>query len=96
LATGGQDIESNLALACRACNLRKWKFVEGQDPETGTNIRLFHPRIDLWKSHFQFDGTIGKIAGLTPIGRATVERLQINSATQVTARRQWSRIGLLP
>jgi len=32
----------------------------------------------------------------TPIGRATVLRLGLNSAAQVAARRQWTRLGLFP
>ena len=30
---------SNLALACLACNARKWKFTEGSDPQTGRSVR---------------------------------------------------------
>ena len=36
------------------------------------------------------------MVGRTPIGRATVMRLGLNSAAQVTARWQWMRLGLFP
>ncbi len=36
------------------------------------------------------------VRGLTPVGRATVSRLQMNSPLQLEARRQWMRLGLFP
>jgi hypothetical protein len=91
---GGNDA-SNLALACRSCNLRKGSRIGGIDPVSGTEQRLFHPRQDLWNDHFQLDLTSGEIVGLSAIGRVTVVVLEINSAVQVTARQLWIRIGLV-
>jgi hypothetical protein len=91
---GGSDESANWALACRACNLFKSDHVEGADPHTQTTVRLFHPRVDVWREHFHIEVATGTISGLTPIARATVERLRINSAAQVAARRQWIRLGL--
>lgn len=34
--------------------------------------------------------------GITLVGRASVERLKMNSSTQRTARLQWIRLGLFP
>ena len=92
---GSQD-ESNLALACRACNLFKSNHVEAADNETRTTVRLFDPRRDNWDDHFHVDADQGLIIGITPVGRATVERLKMNSSTQRTARLQWIRLGLFP
>ncbi len=92
----GPDAESNWALACRSCNLFKAAHVAGRDPESGSEALLFHPRREQWTEHFQVDAESGRIVGLTPIGRATVVRLQMNSAAQMAARRQWIRLGLFP
>jgi hypothetical protein len=92
---GSQD-ESNLALACRACNLFKSDLLETIDSETLTTVRLFDPRHENWDDHFRVDAETGSIGGISPVGRATVERLKMNSSTQRTARLQWIRLGLFP
>ena len=80
----------------RACNLYKATHVSGSDPESHTIVRLFYPREDRWEDHFQVAPESGEMVGRTPIGRATVMRLGLNSAAQVAARRQWIRLGLFP
>lgn len=92
----GLDSESNWALACRSCNLRKAIHLNGVDPESQAIARLFHPRHDRWVEHFRVAMESGGIEGLTPVGRATVARLAMNSATQIAARRQWMRLDLFP
>jgi HNH endonuclease len=96
VARGGEDIITNWALACRACNLYKAAHVSGSDPASEAVVRLFHPREDQWEDHFQVASESGEIVGRTPIGRATVAPLGINSAAQVAARQQWMRLGLFP
>jgi len=59
-------------------------------------IRLFHPREDQWEDHVQVTPESEDIVGRTPVGRATVVRLRLNHEAQVTARRQWMRLGLFP
>jgi hypothetical protein len=93
---GGTEAETNLALACRACNLCKAVHTSGTDPETLAAVPLFHPRKDPWERHFEADASSGEIRGLTAIGRATVAQLDMNSQLQVTARLQWMRLGLFP
>ncbi len=95
-ARGGEDAVTNWALACRSCNLYKAIHVSGPDPDSDAVFRLFHPREDQWEDHFQVAPESGKILGRTPIGRATVARLGMNSAAQVAARQQWMRLGLFP
>lgn len=92
----GEDIDPNWALACRACNLYKASHITGNDPVNQETIRLFHPRTDQWNDHFHIATESGEIEGRTPIGRATVARLGMNSTAQVSARRQWMRLGLFP
>jgi hypothetical protein len=95
-ARGGPDDDANFALACRACNLLKADALTGSDDATGIVVPLFHPRRDSWPDHFRVDPESGLIAGLTPTGRATVARLQMNRPLQLAARRQWARLGLFP
>jgi hypothetical protein len=92
----GPAEERNLALACRACNLRKSDHLTGTDGETGSTVRLFHPRQDRWDEHFEVIPETGLIQGKTPIGRATVDRLEINNLVQQEARKQWMHLGLFP
>ncbi|MDJ0799267.1 MAG: HNH endonuclease signature motif containing protein [Calothrix sp. MO_167.B12] len=96
LSRGGVDSEDNLALACRSCNLRKGNRVNGIDSQSNTEVRFFHPRLDLWENHFQADTTSGIIIGQSPIGRTTVNSLEMNSQPQVTARKLWIGLGLFP
>ncbi len=93
---GGADAEFNLALACRSCNLHKGTRISGIEPESDTEVRLFHPRQDQWDDHFQVDSETGTLAGKTPIGRVTIACLEMNSQAQVTARQLWIRLGLFP
>ena len=75
---GGSDDLDNLALACRRCNERRYNFIAGLDPETEEIVPLFHPRRHNWADHFVWteEGTI--VSGITPIGRATCIRLDLN------------------
>ncbi len=93
---GGTDEFGNQALACRSCNVHKGIHIEGKDPDTQTAIRLFDPRQDRWEQHFQVDATVGVLVGRTPIGRATIGRLQMNASAQILARRQWTLVKIYP
>jgi len=73
---GGQTILGNLALACLHCNRHKGPNIAGTDPTTGAPVRLFHPRVDVWKEHFEWMGAI--LAGRTTIVRVTIQVLAIN------------------
>ena len=96
ISRGGVDAESNLALACRSCNLRKGTRITGTDPESQTEISLFNPRADEWSDHLQANTESGWLAGTTPIGRVTTICLEMNSRTQLTARQLWIRLDLFP
>jgi hypothetical protein len=47
---------------------------------------LFNPRIDKWSEHFQWSEDDLHIIGITPIGRATVNRLKMNREGNVNLR----------
>ena len=81
---GGTDDSGNLALACIDCNLSKSSNIAGRDPQSSGIIALFDPRRDVWADHFRIDGTY--IVGKTPIGRATVAVLNMNSDYQLELR----------
>lgn len=74
---GGDDLD-NLALACFHCNRRKSDKTEVFDSSTGRYIRLFHPRVDKWRDHFEWseDGIL--IIPKSPIGSATSDLLNLN------------------
>lgn len=72
----GQTDETNLALACVRCNLYKGPNLSGLDPMNGELTRLFNPRLDSWADHFGWDGA--RLVGRTPVGRTTIEVLQMN------------------
>jgi hypothetical protein len=93
---GGTHDEANLALACRACNLFKSDQVEAEDLETHTVVRLLDPRTDNWQDHLRIELGTGSIIGITPVGRATVNQLNMNTPTQQAARLHWMRLGLFP
>ena len=81
---GGSDDAANLALACHACNRYKGPNLAGLDPDTGHLTRLFHPRTDAWTTHFVLQA--GRILGRTPVGRATVQVLNMNQPERVRTR----------
>jgi hypothetical protein len=93
---GGLDDESNLALACRACNLYKSDQQSGVDETTREVVCLFDPRRDRWDEHFRVEPEDDAIQALTPVGRVTVACLQMNRDIQREARRSWMRLRLYP
>ena len=93
---GGPDDESNLALACRACNLYKSNQLSGVDETTRDVVPLLHPRRDRWDGHFRVKSEDGAVVGLTPVGRVTVACLRMNRDVQREARRSWMQLKLYP
>ena len=96
IARGGTSNEANLALACRSCNLHKAIHLSGEDPQSGEMVRLFRPREETWEDNFTVNDESDEMQGLTPTGRATAARLDMNSPAQRAARRQWRRLGFFP
>jgi len=99
---GGSDAIDNLALACRRCNERRYNFIAGIDPQTKETFPLFNPRQQKWEEHFvwTYQGLI--IEGITPIGRATCIRLDLNDTRYpdddsiIATRGFWIKTGLHP
>ena len=76
VASGGETVAENLALACVSCSLRKGAKETAIDPNTKKKVAIFHPRKDVWKEHFAWKGV--RVEGLTAVGRATVKTLNLN------------------
>lgn len=72
------SVVTNLAWACVRCNGKKSDHVDGFDPETRKFLPLFHPKKERWEQHFS-GRSDGKVHGVTSTGRATGERLELNT-----------------
>ena len=93
--SGGDDLD-NFCLACSNCNLSKAIALSAVDPVTETEISLFNPRQQVWSEHFAWIDDGVRVMGLTPVGRATVERLKMNRDRIVRVRRRWVEAGFHP
>jgi len=91
---GGRSELGNLVLACPGCNLHKASRITAIDPVTGEDARLFHPIRQLWSEHFQFKSY--QIEGLTAVGRATVDLLDLNHSRRQRIREVEEAFGLYP
>jgi hypothetical protein len=94
VVAGGAATPENLALACVSCSLRKGARQEIQDLETGETVRVFNPRQQAWKEHFAWEGV--RVVGLTPIGRAMVQALDLNRAIMLAIRAEEELLGRHP
>jgi HNH endonuclease len=86
VAAGGQTHLENLALACVSCSLRKGARRSANDPLTGSEALLFHPREQSWDQHFAWRGS--RVFGTSSNGRATVDLLKMNRLLAVAIRKE--------
>ncbi|WP_026072401.1 HNH endonuclease [Nodosilinea nodulosa] len=93
---GGSDDLENLALACQGCNNRKYVQTKAYDPVTGRMISLYNPRQHQWQAHFVWSQDLTLMLGITPIGRATVDKLALNRDGVVNLRRVLAATGKHP
>jgi hypothetical protein len=93
---GGLTELVNLALCCQGCNNHKYNHISGIDPRTDQSEPLFHPRKQRWDDHFRWSQDLLMIEGITPTGRATMVRLQVNRAGPVNLRRKLIEYGEHP
>ena len=84
---GGTNRLDNLAFSCQGCNNHKFTSTEALDVGSGLIVPLYHPRRDVWNDHFEWSEDFLTILGLTPTGRATVNRLQLNRSSVINLRR---------
>lgn len=83
----GKDSLGNLALSCQGCNNHKYNRRKARDPVSDVLVILFHPRRHRWKEHFAWANDATHVLGLTAIGRAAVQALQLNREALVNLRR---------
>ena len=94
---GGSDDEANLWLSCPICNGHKSDKTSSLDPQTGEMQPLFNPRTQDWIDHFRWSADGLRIVGITPIGRATVAALQLDSdPIALEVRSYWIAAGWHP
>lgn len=91
---GGPTSAENLAWTCLRCNKRKGPNLAGIDPTTNRIVRLFNPRKDRWRLHFEVVGN--RILGRTAIGRATVNVLDFNGSQSIHFRKRLVRLEKWP
>jgi hypothetical protein len=80
----GKTRLANLALICAYCNRHKGPNLAGIDRRTGKLTRLFNPRADERRDHFQWRQAT--LLGLSPVGRVTIQVLAINAEERIAAR----------
>jgi len=91
---GGETAFSNLALACRLCNLSKGSSIAAWHEYKEALIRLYNPRRDSWHNHFQFRPS-GLIVPRTEIGQGTIKVLNLNDVNRVQARGVFIDTGII-
>jgi hypothetical protein len=62
----------------------------------GEVVPLYHPRLNRWQDHFAWNEDSTIILAISPTGRATVEKLQLNRSGLVNLRRVLIAAGVQP
>jgi hypothetical protein len=93
---GGKSIEQNLAYACDGCNNIKSDKTASIDLVSGVEVPFFHPRQQNWNDHFAWSTNSLEICGVSPIGRVTVDALQLNRQPLQNLRWALFSIGVHP
>lgn len=86
VASGGETVAENLALACVSCSLKKGARQEYADPFSGELVSIFNPRTSDWDYHFEWNNF--RVKGKTATGRATIEMLNLNRTVIIAIRRE--------
>jgi hypothetical protein len=96
ITPNGDNALDNLCLACANCNLSKGVATHMFDPLSEQYVALFNPRTQVWAEHFRWVERGARLEGVTPVGRATVERLKMNQDRVLAARARWVQAGWHP
>jgi len=80
----GQATDVSIACCHKSMQWLSVSTLTSFDPETEALVPLFNPRTQAWHEHFALDDVI--VVGLTPIGRATVRLLHMNTADRLKVR----------
>ena len=96
VSVGGEGTFENFANACGGCNNNKSNATQAIDPVIGQLVPLYNPRMHIWEDHFSWNDTYTLMQGLSPIGRATIEKLKLNREEVVNLRTLLILVGLHP
>ena len=88
----GSSNSENLCLSCRECNFHKGTNLTGL--LDGKIVPLFHPRRQIWKRHFRWEG--GLLVGKTRTGKVTIDVLNMNDPARVMVRQSLCDEGRFP
>ena len=83
---GGETELDNLAYSCSMCNQNKGSDLGTYLSDSKRLVRLFHPRKDTWRTHFEVNN--GEIIGKTKIGIATIKVLDLNNIDRIILRQE--------
>ena len=75
------------AVAKRAQNCCEYCFSQHRFSPDPFSIEHILPRLDSWRDHFRWNEDFSFIIGISPKGRATVEKLQLNREGVVNLRK---------
>ena len=89
---GGPTVAENLVWACEHCNAFKGPNLAGWIAERDEIVRLFNPRKDQWREHF--DWSDAAIVPGTDVGRVTVQVLNLNDPLAIQAREELLALGI--
>jgi len=90
---GGITDPDNLAYACAYCNRYKGSDIASLT-KSGKLVRLYNPRVDIWKEHFWINGI--QILPVSQIGEVTVSLLMRNHRERTLEREALQSIGRFP
>jgi hypothetical protein len=96
VSAGGATSFNNLCLSCPSCNRYKATRQTALDPQTNTQVALFHPQQQNWVEHFGWSEDATEVIGHTPIGRATVAALRMNRPQLIRVRQLWVKLDEHP
>lgn len=88
----GTTEAGNLAFACFYCNRYKGPNLAGSMRPGGSLTRLFHPRLDAWSEHFEWQESL--LFARSEIGAVTIKVLRINQPNAVAIRQLLIQEGL--
>jgi hypothetical protein len=80
---GGTDDLDNLVCSCIRCNQHKADYW----PDGPEAVQLWNPRREPLDKHVSLDSN-GLVTGLTPVGKFTIERLQLNRPKLIEHRKR--------
>ena len=80
----------------KGATVTKYTAVLAIDPASGNEVSLYNPRQDDWKEHFVWNDDFSLVIGISPVGRATIIKLQLNRLGVANLRKALSILGEHP